>query len=123
MKNLSALVGAIVFAWLPESERPHAPGPKYRPVLVIDTDIKNRRIRLAYGTSQKTEVNYAGEITMAKDDVPGLSKDTKFALKKSFWVPLDNAYFCHPKTGSLTIIGYIPHYKRDSFYERALEAI
>ncbi|MBT43612.1 MAG: toxin of addiction system [Idiomarina sp.] len=93
MKNLSALVGAIVFAWLPESERPHAPGPKYRPVLVIDTDIKNRRIRLAYGTSQKTEVNYAGEITMAKDDVPGLSKDTKFALKKSFWVPLDNAYF------------------------------
>lgn len=55
MSNPSPLIAAIIFAWFPEDENPHEPGPKFRPVLVIDVNLENKLIRVAKGTSQNVE--------------------------------------------------------------------
>lgn len=122
MKDLTALVGAIVFAWLPEVENPHHPGPKFRPTLVIDTDNVNKRIKLAYGTSQKTNVNYAGEITFSSHEVTGLTKDTKFCIGKSFWIPMDNAYFTDGDK-NISLLGFIPKNRAVDLLDRVNEVI
>lgn len=109
MSNLSALVGAIVFAWFPEDENPHQPGPKFRPVIVVDLDHDNKRIRVAYGTSQKVDRCGRGEISFAKGEINGLPKDTKFCLGKSKWIPLTKEYLADgKKSGGVTVLGRVP---------------
>lgn len=122
MSNLSALVGAVLFAWLPEDEHPHQPGPKYRPVLVIDADPEGKRVCLAYGTSQRVDQNGKGEITFRKDEVNGLTKDTKFCLGKTKWVPVAPEYLSKTKTaGGLTVLGMTPRNRTDDLVDRLEE--
>lgn len=109
MSNLSALRGVILFAWLPEDENPHRPGPKFRPVFVIDVDPEARRLLVAYGTSQRVEVNGLGEITFRKSEIEGLSRDTKFCLGKSKWIPLAKEYLSQSQSAEkLAVLGTIP---------------
>lgn len=109
MSNLSALVGAILFAWLPKDEAPHRPGPKFRPVLVIDADPIAERLCLAYGTSQHTGRNARGEITFRRGEISGLNKDTKFCLGKTKWVPARAEYLSRTGSiGDIVVLGVIP---------------
>lgn len=110
MSNLSALLGAVIFAWLPEDENPHRPGPKFRPVLVINTDPVSKRLQVAYGTSQRVDANGKGEITFRQNEIEGLSKDTKFCLGKSMWIPLSAKYLSQTgSAGNLAVLGIIPN--------------
>ncbi|MFC6674320.1 hypothetical protein [Marinobacterium aestuariivivens] len=124
MSNLSALVGAILFAWLPEDEHPHRPGPKFRPVLVVDADPSGKRLCLAYGTSQRVEQNGKGEITFRKDEIEGLSKDTKFCIGKTKWIPLSAEYLSRTKknAGGLAVLGFIPQ-KRSRELQMRIEEV
>jgi|TARA_B100001057_G_C22751432_1_gene911956 hypothetical protein len=109
MSDLKALLGAFLYAWLPEAENPHRPGPKFRPTLVVDVDPDARKICLAYGTSQKTDRNGRGEITFASDEIDGLTKDTKFCLGTTYWIPVSAEYLCkHESANKLSVIGKIP---------------
>lgn len=109
MCNLSALVGAILFAWLPEDESPHHPGPKFRPVLVINADSNAKRILVAYGTSQNVERNGKAEITFGTHEVPGLTKDTKFCLAKAKWIPVSPEYLYQgPSSAKMAVLGMFP---------------
>lgn len=124
MANLSALTGAILFAWLPEDENPHQPGPKFRPVLVVDTDPSGKRLCLAYGTSQRVEQNGKGEITFRKDEIQGLTKDTKFCMGKTKWVPLSAQYLSKTKTvGDLAVLGFVPQNRARELLMRIEEVI
>jgi hypothetical protein len=117
MANLSALVGAVIFAYWPEDERPHHPGPKFRPVLVVD--VSDQRALVAYGTSQRTDRNARGEITVSREDMPGLSKDTKFCLGKTQWIPLSTEYI--EKDGRTVVLGQIPKHLKADFMSRIEE--
>lgn len=109
MSNLSALVGAIIFAWMPQDENPNRPGPKFRPVLVIDADIESKRILVAYGTSQDVWRNNKGEITFTTHEVPGLTKDTKFCLAKAKWIDLSPEYLSKSLNSTkFTVLGMFP---------------
>lgn len=109
MSNLSALVGAILFAWMPQDENPHQPGPKFRPVLVINADPSAKRILVAYGTSQNVQRCGRGEITFGTDEVPGLTKDTKFCLAKAKWIPVSPEYlYQSPAAAKLAVLGSFP---------------
>lgn len=122
MSNLSALVGAILFAWLPEDENPHHPGPKFRPVLVINADPNAKRILVAYGTSQNVERNGKGEITFRTDEVPGLSKDTKFCLAKAKWIPVSPEFlYQSPAAAKLAVLGMFPRRRSHELMQRVDE--
>lgn len=122
MSNLSALVGAVLFAWLPEDENPHRPGPKFRPVLVIDADPVSKRLRVAYGTSQRVGTNGKGEITFRQNEMEGLSKDTKFCLGKSKWIPLSAEYLSQTRSADkLTVLGLTPPLRRRELLQRMEE--
>lgn len=109
MSNLSALVGAILFAWMPDDQDPHRPGPKYRPVLVVKADPSTKRLCVAYGTSQHVERNGKGEVTFRKEDVEGLSKDTKFCFRNMKWIPVAPEYLSRNRTrGNPDLLGFIP---------------
>ena len=102
----SALAGAIVFIWFPEEEAPHKPGPKYRPALITEVDLERKRLLAVYGTSQNTERQGKGEITFTTAEITGLSKDTKFCLGKSVWLPLEAEYLT--QDGKLSVVGRVP---------------
>ena len=108
--------GDIVWCRFPQLNVP-GPGPKPRPALVIavgDADAKPV-VRVAYGTSQKTDQLYAGEFAILPTEADaftesGLSYATKFDLGKTFeldyndiWfgVPPQAPYGQHPKLGIL----------------------
>jgi len=122
MSNLSALVGAILFAWLPEDETPHQPGPKFRPVLVINADPKAKRLLVAYGTSQNVERNGKGEITFRTTEVPGLTKDTKFCMAKAKWIPVSPQYlYQSPSAARLAVLGMFPRNRAHALRARLEE--
>jgi hypothetical protein len=108
--------GDIVWCRFPQLDAP-GPGPKPRPALVIavgDADTKPV-VRVAYGTSQKTDQLYPGEFAILPTEADaftesGLSYATKFDLGKIFeldyndiWfgVPPQAPYGQHPKLGIL----------------------
>lgn len=122
MSNLSALRGAVLFAWLPEDENPHRPGPKFRPVFVMDVDPTARRLLVAYGTSQRVEANGLGEITFRQSEIEGLSKDTKFCLGKSKWIHLTKEYLSQSQSAEkLVVLGTIPNSRVREFRMRLNE--
>lgn len=121
MFNPSALVGAIMFAWMPEDENPSRPGPKYRPVLVVSADPATKRLLVAYGTSRRVERNGKGELTIRREEINGLSCDTKFCLRNSKWIPLADAYLLDNKTKKPTVLGTIPRNRRDDLIDRLRE--
>lgn len=109
MKNLNALIGAIVFAWFPEDENPQIAGPKYRPTLVVDIDQSKMMVRLAYGTSRNVLNHRRGEITYERHEIEGLTKDTKFCLGNTKWVSLSpEMFFRDKKHSKLSVIGFTP---------------
>lgn len=112
-------LGDIVWCRFPQRPR-DVPGPKPRPALVISiTEHEDGiTVRVAYGTSQKTDRLISGEFAIRKTEnktayaMAGLSYDTKFDLrnivelpwKDSFFaVPPDPQYGQTPKLGSLHI--------------------
>lgn len=100
MCNRSALIGAIVFVWLPNEGAPTQPGPKFRPVYILD--VADGRAKVAYGTSQRTREIFRGEFLISHSEFPQLAKDTKFSLRKHYWIPLNEAFFTrHGKLVSL----------------------
>lgn len=121
--DLTALVGTVMFVWMPENgyARTHAPGPKYRPVLVVDADNQTGELKVAYGTSQRTNQCGRGEITFTPSELPKLTKPTKFCLGTAYWVPATMQYLACKKTQKPTVIGAIPRSRWDDLYERVLE--
>ena len=112
--------GDIVWCRFPHRPR-DAPGPKPRPALVISIVEHDDgvMIRVAYGTSQKTDRLVSGEFAIPKAEnktayaMAGLSYDTKFNLRNIvelpwndsfFAVPPDSRYGQTPKLGSLHIV-------------------
>lgn len=94
--------GDIVWCLFPQN-RVLKPGPKPRPALVLavgESD-SNPVIRVAYGTSQKTDQLYAGEFAIlpAQADAfaeSGLSYPTKFNLGKIFELDYNDIWFGVP---------------------------
>lgn len=94
--------GDIVWCHFPDNIHPK---PKPRPGLVTSTreDDEGRIfVRLAYGTSQKTDRLYKGEFRITKGEHPaaytsaGFSYDTKFDLSKTLDLPYNDDYFSVP---------------------------
>lgn len=79
-------------------------GSKPRPALILtvfEDDAPCYRVRVAYGTSQKTRKLYSGEFVIAEADQPafkvsGLSYTTKFNLKRSAELPYSDEWFAVP---------------------------
>ena len=108
--------GEIVWCHFPDNTHPK---PKPRPGLIVSTkgdDEGNIFVSVAYGTSQKTNRLYSGELRITKDEHPaayasaGLSYDTKFNLRNVLELPFNSDYFSvppqapqgqNPKLGSL----------------------
>lgn len=118
----SALLGAVVFCWFPENDNPHVPGPKFRPAMVLEVDAVNRRLLVAYGTSQRTHENGRGEFTLTRNQLPGLQKDTKFCFLRRVWLPIDPKYFFGPRETGLSVIGFVPMCQRGALARRLEEA-
>ena len=96
MCEISAPIGAIVRVWFPESEAVMVPGPKFRPVLVLQVATRSdgrREALVTYGTSQNTRSCGLGEFTVKSGDVHCLDRDTKFCLTRAVWLPLTKQYF------------------------------
>lgn len=94
--------GDIVWCHFPDHVHPK---PKPRPGLILsvqEDEAGTIFVRVAYGTSQKTDRLYAGEFRIAKGEYPaayeaaGLSFDTKFNLGKSLDLPFNDTYFSVP---------------------------
>lgn len=94
--------GDIVWCHFPDHINPR---PKPRPGLILLTSLDSAGlvfVRVAYGTSQKTDRLYAGEFRIAKHEHPaayaaaGLSFDTKFNLGKVLELPFNSDYFSVP---------------------------
>ena len=80
------------------------PGSKPRPALILtvfDDDAPCYRVRVAYGTSQKTRKLYSGEFVIADTDQPafklsGLSYTTKINLGRIVELPYTDEWFSVP---------------------------
>lgn len=94
--------GDIVWCKFPE----HAslkPAPKSRPALVLQVGESAGAtwVQVAYGTSQKVDLLYAGEFAIIPSDrdaysVSGLSYPTKFNLASTFELPFNQDWFDVP---------------------------
>lgn len=89
--------GDIVWCHFPYSEALGNPGPKARPALVLAVSPEDHAIRVAYGTTQRTNNIHAGEFVLdpaeAGFSVSGLAERTKFDLGRSVQVPFDSDWF------------------------------
>ena len=91
--------GDILWCRFPEDLVPR-PGPKPRPALVIAVGSIGGQVavKVAYGTSRKTERLFAGEFLITPEDgdafrIAGLSFPTKFNLAKQVELPFDANWF------------------------------
>ena len=94
--------GDIVWCRFPREKLP-APGAKARPALVlrVGEDGGHPVVEVAYGTSQKVDLLYAGEFAVAPADGPayeaaGLSHPTKFNLAQIFELDFNEVWFSVP---------------------------
>lgn len=73
------------------------PGPKPRPALVVAVATAQHAVKIAYGTSQKTNKLYPGEFVLDPADAgfsdSGLATCTKFDLGQTVTVPFDSDWF------------------------------
>jgi hypothetical protein len=73
------------------------PGPKARPALVIGVFDDDHAVKIAYGTSQKTEKVYPGEFVLDPADagfsLSGLGQRTKFDLNNTVNLFFDSDWF------------------------------
>ncbi|EPH3102794.1 TPA: type II toxin-antitoxin system PemK/MazF family toxin [Morganella morganii] len=94
-------VGDIVWCRFPEVMG--CDKPKSRPVLVLAVSSKLKVVRVAFGTSQKTDRIYSGEFLIKQDSSSafkqsGLSYSTKFDLTKCANLPFSNEFFDRAST-------------------------
>ena len=107
--------GDIVECRFPEKEVP-GPGPKERPALVLHAERfpdRSSHVVVAYGTSQDVDHCHPGEFTLrASEPGAGLTRDTKFDLRRAVKLPFDDTWFRvapgkpfgeHPKRGRLNL--------------------
>lgn len=96
------VAGDIVWCHFPDNIHPR---PKPRPGLIVSTHEDEQGqifVRVAYGTSQKTDRLYGGEFRIGKHEHPaayasaGLSYDTKFNLRNVLELPFNRTYFSVP---------------------------
>lgn len=117
-----SLLGAIVYCWLPLTEAPYEPGPKFRPVLVVEHDMQSGRVRVAPGTTRKLDLLYRGEFLV--DDAEGgegLHCTTKFKLLGSLWLSLQPRFFLgHGR--KFRCAGSVPLSRQRLFFEALREA-
>lgn len=117
-----SLLGAIVYCWLPLTEAPHEPGPKFRPVLVVEHDQRLGIVRVAPGTTRNLDLLYRGEFLV--DDAEageGLHCTTKFKLLGSLTLPLEPRFFMgHGR--KFRVAGSVPLSRQRLFYEALREA-
>ena len=115
--RLAPLVGAIVWAWMPQDENPTKPGPKCRPVLVLS--VNSNGIVVAYGTSQRTDRYGRAQFTVSPEEMPGLEKTTKFDLLNRKTLTRDPDFFLYK--GSFSVIGSVLRDKKfNQRFKRAL---
>ena len=123
MKDLFApRAGAIVWAWMPESEHVIVPGPKFRPVLILDAarrEDSTLEVLVAYGTTQKTDRFGRGELILRKAEAPFLKDDTKFLLAKRMWLPVTRGFFA--MNGVVTTLNDLPASVVPVLYRAAVE--
>lgn len=95
--------GTIMWCKFPERPR-DAPGPKPRPVLVMEVSEEDCAVKVAYGTSQHLNQLYSGEFAIRKQQhlraflKAGLSVDTKFNLGHALVIPYNKEYFVSPSS-------------------------
>ena len=94
--------GDIVWCRYPQSQL-SGPGPKARPALVLRVGENQGHpvVEVAYGTSQKVNMLYAGEfaitpVDQAAYEAAGLSYPTKFNLGETFELDFNDAWFAVP---------------------------
>lgn len=96
------VAGDLVWCHFPDNIHPR---PKPRPALVLavfDDEAPHFSVRVAYGTSQKTDRLYKGEFLIARSPHPaayeaaGLSYDTKFNLRQRIDLPYSSEWFSVP---------------------------
>jgi hypothetical protein len=94
--------GEIVWCRFPDDINPR---PKPRPALILavfDEDAPQFCVRVAYGTSQKTNSLHRGEFLISRALHPaayqaaGLSYDTKFDLGQTVDLPFSSEWFSVP---------------------------
>lgn len=94
--------GDVVWCHFPDNINPK---PKPRPALIISVKEDDEGwifVRVAYGTSQKTDRLYSGEFRIAQGEHPaayasaGLSYDTKFDLRALLELPFNDEWFSVP---------------------------
>jgi mRNA-degrading endonuclease toxin of MazEF toxin-antitoxin module len=96
--------GDIVWCRFPERPR-DTPGPRPRPALVLEVieHSDGVAVKVAYGTSQRLDRLFAGEVAIRRLEnraaykLAGLSYDTKFDLRHILEIPWDEAFFAVPK--------------------------
>lgn len=89
-------IGDILWAFLPEEG--HAAKAKKRPVLVVNVERCRDLlyVTVAKGTSQHLDAHYLGELRLCEERVwknAGLSKPTKFQLKRLERLPMTENWF------------------------------
>ncbi|WPO98183.1 type II toxin-antitoxin system PemK/MazF family toxin [Pseudomonas sp. HR96] len=113
--------GDIVWCKFPE--RLGTPGPKSRPGLVIGVFDEERKVRVCYGTSQKTDRIYPGEFVLDPDDdgfpLSGLGARTKFDLNHTFDLAFDTDWFAMHSS----LVPAIPLPKMGSLHSSYMQAI
>ena len=94
--------GDIVWCRFPEHPN-YVPGPKPRPVLVLTVaEFPETVVTVIYGTSQKIDHLFAGEFAIRNADnsvafrLSGLSRDTKFNVRKQITLPWNDSFFSVP---------------------------
>lgn len=120
---LSALVGGVLLVWWPEDEHPNHPGPKFRPAYVMEIDLVKRKVLMAYGTSQRTNLQAVGEVIITQEEMPVLKRDTKFCMKRAKWIPLSSEFLSKSQTGAdVLYLGPPPKGRADDFLNALMEA-
>jgi hypothetical protein len=109
----------VTWCWFPEVLRGKdgpVQGPKPRPALVLEvnTKVTPPMVRVAFGTSQKTDDMYAGEFQISSKDgdvfrKSGCDEETKFDLRRNVWLPYTDEWFgIKPKSkGTGPVIGRV----------------
>lgn len=95
--------GDIVWCRFPEHPS-YVPGPKPRPVLVLTvSEFPETAVTVVYGTSQRVDQLFTGEFAIRSAEnkvafeLAGLSRDTKFDLRRQITLPWNDSFFSVPR--------------------------
>lgn len=97
IKRFTPLPALGDFVWCKFPEVMGKPGPKSRPALVIGLFEEDHKVRVCYGTSQKTSQLHRGEIALDPQDdgfsISGLGARTKFNVTDYVDLPFTSEWF------------------------------